>query len=82
VQAHRVGDVGERDLPDPAFGAQPRRGRQDGLLTLLLRPGRPRALELGRPRGLELGRPRGLELRHHQANVAQQSCVNNETMFY
>jgi hypothetical protein len=29
------------------------------------------------------GRPRVLGLRHHhQATVAQQSCANNETMFY
>ena len=91
VQAHRLGDVGERDLPDPAFGAQPRRGRQDGLFTLLLGPGGPRALKLGRPRALNLGRPRALG-RGDRARwnsgittrpmLAQQSCVNNETMFY
>jgi len=57
-----VGDLGEGDLPDPAFGAQPRRGRQDRLFPLLLSPGRPRALELSRPRALELSRPRGLNL--------------------
>lgn len=46
MQADGLRDVGQRDLPDPPFSAQPGRGLQDGLSALPLRLGGARPLWL------------------------------------
>ena len=62
-----VGDLGQGDLTDPPFGAQPAGGLEDRRFSQALRFGAPRPLKPGLL---------------HPVNITQRSCTNKETVFY